>query len=149
MDDYRQRKELFVSNLNGTSLYETGSVIISTCTTYFLCQILKSFISLSNIENFSMVNFLFENFIIVIPLIFVCTLLSSLSYLFNFILWSIGFLIYFTKKNLSIKPIQTTNKSYSRIIELFRGQILIATCICILAVDFSIYPREYAKTENY
>ncbi|CAF3328803.1 unnamed protein product [Rotaria sp. Silwood2] len=149
MDDYRQRKELFVSNLNGTSLYETGSVIISTCTTYFLCQILKSFISLSNIENFSMVNFLFENFIIVIPLIFVCTLLSSLSYLFHFILWSIGFLIYFTKKNLSIKPIQTTNKSYSRIIELFRGQILIATCICILAVDFSIYPREYAKTENY
>ncbi|CAF2752926.1 unnamed protein product [Rotaria sp. Silwood2] len=50
------------------------------------------------------------------------------------------YLIYFIKTNLSIKSIQTNNKSYSRIIELFHGQILIATCICILSVDFSRYP---------
>ncbi|CAF1067380.1 unnamed protein product [Rotaria sordida] len=150
MVDYRERKELFFSNLNGTNLYEVGSVMINTCATYFLCQILKSFISLSNIKKFSINNFLFENFLIIIPLIFICTILSSLSYLFHFILWSIGFLIYFTKTNSTIKSIQiNNNKSYSYIIELFRGQILISTCISILAVDFSIYPRRYAKTENY
>ncbi|CAF0883570.1 unnamed protein product [Rotaria sordida] len=150
MVDYRERKELFFSNLNGTNLYEVGSVMINTCATYFLCQILKSFISLSNIKKFSINNFLFENFLIIIPLIFICTLLSSLSYLFHFILWLIGFLIYFTKTNSTIKSIQiNNNKSYSYIIELFRGQILISTCISILAVDFSIYPRRYAKTENY
>ncbi|CAF3299083.1 unnamed protein product, partial [Rotaria sp. Silwood2] len=53
------------------------------------------------------------------------------------------YLIYFIKTNLSIKSIQTNNKSYSRIIELFHGQILIATCICILSVDFSIYPMVF------
>ncbi|CAF3976062.1 unnamed protein product, partial [Rotaria sp. Silwood1] len=150
MDDYRQRKELFISNLNGTNLYETGSILINGCATYFLCQILKSTIlSLSNIKYILIYNFFFENFLIIIPLILICTLLSSLSYIFHFIFWFIGFIIYFTKKNLTIKSIKINKQSYSHIIELFRGQILIATCICILAVDFSIYPRRYAKTENY
>ncbi|CAF3243565.1 unnamed protein product [Rotaria sp. Silwood2] len=53
------------------------------------------------------------------------------------------YLFYFIKTNLSIKSIQTNNKSYSRIIELFHGQILIATCICILSVDFSRYPTVF------
>jgi len=149
MDDYRQRKETFVSNLNGTTLYETGSIVINICASYFLCQVLKSSISLSQIQKFSLLNFLFEHFILIIPMIFVCTFLSSISYVFHFIIWSIAFFIYFTKKNFYIENLQSTKKSYSRIIENFRGQILIVTCISILSVDFSIFPRRYAKTENY
>ncbi|CAF3575645.1 unnamed protein product [Rotaria socialis] len=144
MDDYRHRKELFVSNLNGTTLPETGSILLNGCATYFLCQLVKV-----NIAKSSFLNFLLENSIIVIPPLFVCTLLSSFNYLFLIVLWSLCFLIYFTQKASAIKLIQTNNKSYSSTIELFRGQILIATCLCILAVDFPIFPRRYAKTENY
>lgn len=146
MDDYRHRKELFVSNLNGTTLYETGSIMINMCTTYFLCQILKSFIS---IKKSSLINYLFEYIILIIPMIFICTYFSSINYFFHFILWSISFILYFIKKPNLIEKSPSNTKSYSYIIENFRSQMLIVTCICILAVDFPVFPRRYAKTENY
>ncbi|KAL4159591.1 hypothetical protein PRNP1_000168 [Phytophthora ramorum] len=31
----------------------------------------------------------------------------------------------------------------------FRAQIMISTCFAILAVDFTVFPRRFAKTENY
>ena len=146
MDDYRHRKELFVSNLSGTTLYETGSVLINICATYFLCQLIKSSIQ---IQKYSFLNFLCEHSILVIPMILVCTSFSSITYFFHVILWSIAFLLYLIKPNVPIDNHPADNRSYSRILENFRGQILIVTCICILAVDFNIFPRRYAKTENY
>ena len=81
---------------------------------------------------------------------YVCTFLSSFNAWFHVILWLISILIYLlTKRTSSVTVVPSTGKSYSRILEIFRGQILIVTCICILAVDFSIFPRRYAKTENY
>ncbi|TYI23149.1 hypothetical protein ES332_A06G144300v1 [Gossypium tomentosum] len=34
-------------------------------------------------------------------------------------------------------------------ISSYRVVTMFITCLCILAVDFRIYPREYAKTETY
>ncbi|CAH0488366.1 unnamed protein product [Peronospora farinosa] len=31
----------------------------------------------------------------------------------------------------------------------FRAQIMLSTCFAILAVDFTVFPRRFAKTENY
>ncbi|CAF2077470.1 unnamed protein product [Rotaria magnacalcarata] len=113
MDDYRQRKERFVSNLNGTTLFETGSVMITICSTYFLCQTLKSFISWPNIEKLSWMNYVIENVTLVIPMICVCTFLSSFSTWFHVILWLISILIYFlTKPTSSVSLVSST--SYSR-----------------------------------
>ena len=33
-------------------------------------------------------------------------------------------------------------------ISVFRGALLLYTCICILAVDFPAFPRHYAKTDT-
>ncbi|KAI3966990.1 hypothetical protein MKW92_037494 [Papaver armeniacum] len=34
-------------------------------------------------------------------------------------------------------------------VSAYRVSVMIVTCLCILAVDFTIYPRRYAKTETY
>ncbi|CAM4987782.1 unnamed protein product [Rotaria socialis] len=113
MDDHRHRKERFVSNLNGTTLFETGSVMITICSTYFLCQTLKSFISWPNIEKPSWMNNVVENVTLAIPIICVCTFLSSFSTWFHVILWLISILISFlTKPTSSVSLVPPT--SYSR-----------------------------------
>uniref|UniRef100_A0A9I9D6K2 GPI-anchored wall transfer protein 1 n=1 Tax=Cucumis melo TaxID=3656 RepID=A0A9I9D6K2_CUCME len=41
------------------------------------------------------------------------------------------------------------NQSLRANISSFRVVVMITTCLCILAVDFRIFPRRYAKTETY
>ena len=145
-DDYQHRKEAFVSNLNGTTLFETGSVMVTICSTYFLCQVTKNFFE---INEKSLRNFLVEFFLLVVPMLLVTTIFASISHVFHLIIWFVGLSIYFrlSKRKNSIETHSTT--SFSRLIENFRGQIFLVTCLCILAVDFPIFPRRYAKTENF
>lgn len=148
MATYRERKEHFVSNLNGTTLFETGSVVINICASYFLCQVVKSRFPLPT-HSFS--NFLFEHVVLIVPMTLVSTILSPFSAIVHLVLWFIAFGIYFLVPANASTPIDERprhSQSYSRIIEVFRGQVFLVTYLCILAVDFPIFPRRYAKTEN-
>ncbi|XP_040940010.1 uncharacterized protein [Gossypium hirsutum] len=59
-------------------------------------------------------------------------------------------LIFFTavKRTYSLPYMEGPNASRASI-SSYRVVTMFITCLCILAVDFRIYPREYAKTETY
>lgn len=95
-----------------------------------------------------------DYFVIVLPLIFAHTTLSNYIYVLNLVIFIILMLKFitlyskihirktFTQQNVLLtKNIQT--------ISCLRGLTYLITVLCILAVDFQVFPRNLAKTEKY
>jgi len=60
-----------------------------------------------------------------------------------------------SESNVTVKPKETTSPSVFLLssnipfVTSFRAMVNIASCICILAVDFHVYPRRLAKVEKF
>ncbi|KAM9728576.1 phosphatidylinositol-glycan biosynthesis class W protein [Menidia menidia] len=162
----RDLKEAFVSNLNGTSL---GEVALGSFLTP-LCLISRGLIMIMYHQAkgtlplpFPLISQLFlDFFLLILPLVLSCTILSSI--LLQVII-SISVLsacafcyVYRTSSNSSSSHSDKTvsNFLHSHIkfkqvpfVTLFRVFVNVKTAISILAVDFSVFPRRYAKAETY
>ncbi|XP_038615262.1 phosphatidylinositol-glycan biosynthesis class W protein [Tachyglossus aculeatus] len=155
----RQMKEAFVSNLNGTNLLEItlGLSLPPICT---VCRGLL--LILSQLHSTWGIHLLVDFAILVVPLVTSCTVLSPVLSLVPLILTSLGagmFYQIYNRRNCHLrapprKIIQEflkTRLEPERIpaVTHFRVFINVLTAISILAVDFPLYPRRYAKTEVY
>ncbi|KAG9466977.1 hypothetical protein GDO78_015808 [Eleutherodactylus coqui] len=157
-------KESFVSNLNGTSIGEI-SLGLSIAP---LCILSRGLIFISLYQKFGEIVYswkscLFLDFsLLVLPQVLSCTVLSDFLYL---VVGCISvmcvlhlYLIYRNRtlyKNTSLKKI-CKSFLHARIedqhvpsVTTFRVLINLFTAISILAVDFPVFPRRYAKTETY
>ncbi|XP_048873556.1 phosphatidylinositol-glycan biosynthesis class W protein [Brienomyrus brachyistius] len=160
----RELKEAFVSNLNGTSLGEVslGCFLAPLCLLsrglflliYHHCQ---GILPLS-----SKMHLLLDFSIIILPLVLSCTILSDILHLVivSMAVVNITLLIYVhhIKKRRICLPIQSEIKNFLSMnlemdrvpfVTAFRVLVNVKTAISILAVDFSVFPRRYAKTETY
>ncbi|KAK3029901.1 hypothetical protein RJ639_038524 [Escallonia herrerae] len=86
---------------------------------------------------------------IFLPLILVSTVLAEWTYvsaicLVLLLLFSAAF-----KRERSSRYREDGVLSVRTYISFYRVAMMLVTCLCILAVDFSIFPRRYAKTETY
>ncbi|CAL8236307.1 unnamed protein product [Boreogadus saida] len=163
----RELKEAFISNLNGTSLGEValGSFLTPLCfinrgLVWILYYQAKGTVPLP----FPWIShFVLDFCMIVAPLVLSCTMLSDILHLVILALALVSgafqWYVYHAKGNpAAVHPQTVTSKNFLKshvqsgrvpMVTVFRVLVNIKTAISILAVDFNVFPRRYAKTELY
>ncbi|KAE9614498.1 hypothetical protein Lal_00012127 [Lupinus albus] len=162
---FKLLKEQFVSNLNGSSMLElfalTTSIPILILIRHSITSNLligaylkkkKNDDAVSGTRNFKayLATLSLDYLVIVVPMLLFFTVLADWSYIVSCLLIILTLLYIATKRScdssLSFEGEPNSLRSY---IMSYRVIVMVITFLCILAVDFKIFPRRYAKTETY
>lgn len=150
MSTLKQRKEDFVTGLNGGSIFEINSVTSVALTAYFCWNLLS-------IRNST-------NYFIDFALNWITLLLSITSYANDIPLLQVLIiapcvaLFYFSNDRSKGQRKEPKNENgrqgafqleKKNFITIYRGSMLVLTGLAILAVDFQVFPRRFAKVETW
>lgn len=160
----RELKEAFVSNLNGTSLQE---VALGSCLTP-ICLIIRGLVLIlyqqarGTLPLPLFFHLLLDFSVLILPLVLSCTVLSSILYqvIASLIFVTACIFCYMCRTNshpsaqhtaTSISTFLQSHVEHNQVpfVTLFRVFVNVKTAISILAIDFSVFPRRYGKTETY
>ncbi|KAK4262995.1 hypothetical protein QN277_028477 [Acacia crassicarpa] len=165
MDSYKLEKEKFVSNLTGSSMLELAFLTMSIPS----LAVLRHTTSSNSIaggslkktddavaESRSLKTYLttlcLDYLVIVLPVTSFSSVLADRTYIGSFVIALFTLISVAAKRykiggsSLSFHGDSSSVRAY---ISSFRFIVMIITCGCILAVDFRIFPRRFAKTETY
>lgn len=158
----KEIKEAFVSNLNGTSLAEVA--LGSSLTP--LCLLIRGLLLILCHQGLGTLplpipwisHLLFDYLALILPLVLSCTILSNILYqvVTSLAFVSVCMLVYISHTKTRISSLQPKVFLDSHIqveqvpfVTNFRVFVNVKTAISILAVDFAVFPRRFAKTETY
>ncbi|XP_051903359.1 phosphatidylinositol-glycan biosynthesis class W protein-like [Hippocampus zosterae] len=155
----KELKEAFVSNLNGTSLQEVvmGSFVTPLCILNRALILILYHQAKGNLPlPFPRISHLLLDYsTLVLPLVLSCTILSDhllqVVLSFAFVLFCVLCHIYNSKRQTSLSTFLNRAVHFKQVpfVTIFRVMVNVQTAISILAVDFRVFPRRYAKTETY
>ncbi|KAF5002901.1 hypothetical protein FGRMN_62 [Fusarium graminum] len=159
---YKQRKEDFVSNLSGGSVAEINYVTSVAAVAIILWSVLQA--RQSFFEPYTVLAFAVDFLLNVGAILLSMTLYSKTPLLLNLLLIAPAVLIFTLpphsigrKKKPRVPPNAHPKEGSGQLDVLstkpfltnFRGCMMIATCVAILAVDFRLFPRRFAKVETW
>ncbi|KAK3983947.1 GPI-anchored wall transfer protein 1 [Cladorrhinum sp. PSN332] len=170
--NYKQLKEDFVSNLSGGSVTEIAQVCAVAPVVSLLWSVLQA--RQTFFKPYTPLAFVVDFLLNVGALLLSVTLYSSAPLLLNLLLLSVAVFVYIIpadnsanrRKKPKIPPNNAQSKTASKgeasspssplsvlstkpFLTNYRGNMLVVTCICILAVDFRLFPRRFAKVETW
>ncbi|XP_017570364.1 phosphatidylinositol-glycan biosynthesis class W protein [Pygocentrus nattereri] len=157
-------KVAFVSNLNGTTVAEVslGSFLAPLCLLSRGLFLIVFHFCRGVLPLAKGAHLLLDFTMLIMPLVLSCTVLSGIL---HWVIIGLAvadlfvlFLLYRNKKTSSHGSILSSLDSFVHshvesnfvpFVTAFRVLVNVKTAISILAVDFSVFPRRYAKTETY
>lgn len=161
---YKQMKEDFVSNLSGGEVSEINNVTAVGAAAVLLWSVLQS--RQSFFKPYGPLALLVDFLLNVCAFLLAITLYSATPGLLCGLLLAPALVVYALPPNLAApkkKPKLPPNApsraaaaaakdaalSVKPFLTHYRGSMLIMTCIAILAVDFRLFPRRFAKVETW
>ncbi|KAL2171167.1 hypothetical protein VTG60DRAFT_3682 [Thermothelomyces hinnuleus] len=160
---YKQLKEDFVSNLTGGSVAEIAQVCAVAPVVSLLWSVLQT--RQDFFKQYSALPFAVDFLLNVGALLLSVTLYSSVPLLLNILLLLPAALVILgfadspsaRRKKPQLPPNAQSKTSpgppgvvsTKPFLTHYRGNMLVVTCICILAVDFRLFPRRFAKVETW
>ncbi|KAG6368458.1 hypothetical protein INS49_002665 [Diaporthe citri] len=162
---YKQLKEDFVSNLTGGPVSEIAAVTAVLPVGALVWSALQS--RQSFFRPYTIVGFIIDYFLNVGAVLLAITLYSDTPILLIVLLLAPALLVYAFPPNLVArrkKPKIPATAQASKtkgsaagldvlstkpFLTIFRGSMLVITCLAILAVDFRIFPRRFGKVETW
>ncbi|KAI1334223.1 GWT1-domain-containing protein [Xylariaceae sp. FL0016] len=158
---YKQLKEDFVSNLSGGSVAEINYVTAVGPVAFLLWSVLQS--RQSFFKPYKPLSFLVDFLLNVASPLLAITLYSNTPLLLCGLFLVPAIFVYAlppnpgpSRKKPKLPPNAQAQKtgglsvlSTKPFLTTYRGSMLVLTCLAILAVDFRIFPRRFAKVETW
>ncbi|KAK4149969.1 GWT1-domain-containing protein [Chaetomidium leptoderma] len=161
--NYKQLKEDFVSNLSGGSVAEIAQVCAVAPVVALLWSALQA--RQSFFKPYTALAFVVDFLLNVGALLLSVTLYSNTPLLLNILLLTAAAFVYVIPPDVASPrkkpklPPHAQSKTSSPgppgalstkpFLTNYRGNMMVVTCICILAVDFRLFPRRFAKVETW
>ncbi|KAH7080097.1 GWT1-domain-containing protein [Paraphoma chrysanthemicola] len=158
---YKQMKEAWVSGHTGSSVADVNSVSLAMPLSILLWSVIQSRMRL--FTPYTPAAFLVDFLLNCGVTLFATTIYSSSPWVLNLLLLLPAVILYVLEKPASAKrdPLRPPKKDdgaretkldplpVKPFITNYRGAMMVITCVAILAVDFRVFPRRFAKVENW